>query len=72
MGAKHYIPMTDGCRDALIAMCILWLLVAGVIFLRVLGRYRGIGIGGDDILVVVAFVSSQNTDIMTELSSLPR
>ena len=59
MGAEYYIPMTSGTRDALIGMCILWLVVAGVIFFRVLARYRGIGVGGDDILAVVALVRHQ-------------
>lgn len=49
--------MTASARDSLIAICVLWVLVTVVVFLRLLGRHRGFGIGADDILSVVALVS---------------
>ncbi|KAL1959778.1 hypothetical protein VTO42DRAFT_1364 [Malbranchea cinnamomea] len=59
--ARQYIPMTKSARDSLIAICILWVLVGTVVFLRLLGRYRGVGIGADDILSVIAFALATST-----------
>ena len=53
---RQYIPMVDKARDSLIAISFLWLLFATVVFFRLLGRFRGIGIGVDDILALVALV----------------
>lgn len=58
MGSQ-YIPMTGSARDALIAVAVLWVLFAVVVFLRLLGRHRGSGIWGDDILSLAALVSSK-------------
>ncbi|KAK1523006.1 hypothetical protein CABS01_16471 [Colletotrichum abscissum] len=49
-----YIPMTTSARDSLIAICFLWAVFAAVVFARLWGRYRGIGVGGDDILALAA------------------
>lgn len=56
--SREYIPMTDPARDALIAVSFLWALFVGVVYLRLLGRSQGAGIGADDILSVFACVSS--------------
>ncbi|KAF2712347.1 hypothetical protein K504DRAFT_531460 [Pleomassaria siparia CBS 279.74] len=55
------VPMTRSGRDSLIAMSILWLIVAIVVGLRIHARYQGPGIGLDDILSVVAAVLSGST-----------
>ncbi|KAF6843351.1 integral membrane protein [Colletotrichum musicola] len=57
----QYIPMTTSARDALIAISFLWVLFAAVVFARLWGRYRGIGISGDDILALVACLLSGST-----------
>ncbi|KAI0482608.1 hypothetical protein GGR56DRAFT_197644 [Xylariaceae sp. FL0804] len=56
-----YIPMTDPARMSLIAISVLWAVGAIVVFLRVLGRWRGVGIGVDDVLAVVALAFSGTT-----------
>ncbi|GKT54356.1 hypothetical protein ColTof4_06500 [Colletotrichum tofieldiae] len=56
-----YIPMTTSARDSLIAICFLWVLFASVVAARVWGRFRGIGIGGDDVLALVACLLSGST-----------
>jgi len=48
--------MTSAARDALIGLSLLWVLFGVVVGLRLLGRKKGVGIGVDDILAVVAFV----------------
>ena len=48
--------MTNTARDALIGICILYAVNGVVVFFRLLGRVRGIGIGADDFLAVGAFV----------------
>ncbi|KAF4459441.1 integral membrane [Fusarium albosuccineum] len=53
---REYIPMVPKARDALIAISFLWVIFAIVVFLRLLGRIRGIGLGVDDILAAVALV----------------
>ncbi|CAM1503629.1 Fc.00g012200.m01.CDS01 [Cosmosporella sp. VM-42] len=58
---RQYIPMVGKARDSLIAISFLWLLFATVVFFRLLGRFRGIGIGVDDILALVALILSGST-----------
>ncbi|KAF2642279.1 hypothetical protein P280DRAFT_540077 [Massarina eburnea CBS 473.64] len=53
------IPMTDSGRDSLIIESLLWLLFVVVVGLRIYARYRGPGLGLDDLLSAVAAV---NTD----------
>jgi len=48
--------MTESARDALIGLALLWVLFGAVVGFRLLGRKRGVGIGVDDVLAVVAFV----------------
>jgi hypothetical protein len=62
MAAMMYIPMTDPARRALIAMSVLWVAFAIVVFFRWLGRIRGAGIGADDVLSLVALVSIEDTE----------
>lgn len=50
------LPMTASARSSMIAMCILWLLVATAVGFRIRGRFRGPGIGLDDCLSVAALV----------------
>lgn len=57
--ALQTLPMTGSARGSLIAICVLWALVAAVVFFRLLGRHRGVGIGLDDILAAVSFVRPQ-------------
>lgn len=54
--AREHIPMTETARDALIGICLLYAINGVVVFFRLLGRLRGIGIGVDDYLAVAAFV----------------
>ena len=54
--AREYIPMTGSARDSVIAIACLWVLFGVVVFFRLLGRIRGVGIGADDILALIAFV----------------
>ncbi|KAK4189410.1 hypothetical protein QBC35DRAFT_514007 [Podospora australis] len=61
MGGRVPIPMTDKGRDALIGISFLCALFGFVVFFRLLGRWRGIGFGLDDILAVVAFILSAST-----------
>ncbi|OHE96519.1 hypothetical protein CORC01_08117 [Colletotrichum orchidophilum] len=56
-----YIAMTTSARNSLIAICFLWAIFAAVVFARLWGRYRGIGIGGDDILALTACLLSGST-----------
>ncbi|KAM5349722.1 hypothetical protein ACJ41O_006227 [Fusarium nematophilum] len=58
---RQYIPMVGKARDSLIAISFLWILFATVVFFRLLGRFRGIGIGVDDILAFVALILSGST-----------
>lgn len=51
-----HIPMTDQARDALITISVLWVVFAIVVGLRWFGRFRGAGIGVDDVLSLVALV----------------
>lgn len=51
------IPMTGSARDSLIAISVLWVLFAVTVGFRLVGRIRGMGLGLDDILSVVALVS---------------
>ena len=62
MAAMMYVPMTDAVRRALIAMSVLWVAFAIVVFFRWLGRIRGAGIGADDILSLVALVSFEESE----------
>ncbi|KAF2133897.1 hypothetical protein P153DRAFT_419727 [Dothidotthia symphoricarpi CBS 119687] len=55
------LPMTDGARKTLIAISALWVVFAVVVILRVLGRFRGVGMGADDVLSMVALVLSGST-----------
>ncbi|KAF9878086.1 hypothetical protein CkaCkLH20_04662 [Colletotrichum karsti] len=57
----QYIPMTTSARDSLIAICVLWSVTAAVVVARLWGRFRGIGIGGDDILAAIACLLSGST-----------
>ena len=59
--------MTESARDSLIATSVLWVLFAITVGFRLLGRFRGIGLGLDDILSVVALVSNQATQVVAEL-----
>ncbi|KAI1342456.1 hypothetical protein F5Y15DRAFT_412963 [Xylariaceae sp. FL0016] len=56
-----YIPMTADARGALIAITVLWVVSAAVVFFRVLGRYTGVGIGADDVLATIALLLSAPT-----------
>ncbi|KAK3989319.1 hypothetical protein QBC44DRAFT_291130 [Cladorrhinum sp. PSN332] len=55
MASRISVPMTNSARDALIGISFLWAINGVVVFFRLLGRFRGIGIGLDDVLAVVAF-----------------
>ncbi|PSN62049.1 hypothetical protein BS50DRAFT_532882 [Corynespora cassiicola Philippines] len=55
------IPMTQSARDSLIAISVLWVLFAITVGFRVIGRFRGIGLGTDDILSISALVLSTST-----------
>ncbi|KAL0931545.1 uncharacterized protein CTRU02_214280 [Colletotrichum truncatum] len=57
----QYVPMTKGAQNSLIAISFLWVIFATVVFARLWGRFRGVGIGGDDILAVVACLLSCST-----------
>lgn len=50
--------MTTSARDSLIAIAVLWVLFGVVVFFRLLGRIRGIGVAADDVLALTAFVRS--------------
>lgn len=56
MAISMHIPMTDQARDALITISVLWVVFAVVVGLRLFGRFRGAGIGIDDVLSLVALV----------------
>lgn len=62
MADMMYVPMTDEARRALIAVSVLWVLFAVVVFFRWVGRIRGAGIGADDVLSLVALVSFEDTE----------
>lgn len=51
------IPMTDGARNSLIVIVLLWVMFAIAVVLRLVGRIRVMGLGLDDILSVIALVS---------------
>ncbi|KAF1347433.1 hypothetical protein EJ07DRAFT_169694 [Lizonia empirigonia] len=55
------IPMTRSARDSLIAISMLWAVFATTVSFRLAGRIRGIGLGLDDILSVVALFLSAST-----------
>lgn len=55
----EYLPMTQSARDALIAGSFLWFLFAITVGFRLLGRVRGIGLGADDVLSLIALVSKR-------------
>jgi hypothetical protein len=57
MAKSVHVPMTGGARDALIGTSVLLALFATTVFFRLLGRFRGVGIGVDDILSTLAMVS---------------
>jgi hypothetical protein len=57
----QYLPMTRSARDALIAGACLWVLFAITVGFRVYGRIKGIGLGSDDILSMVALVCKQHS-----------
>lgn len=48
--------MTGSAWDSLIAISVLWVLFAVTVGFRIVGRQRGMGIGADDILSVLALV----------------
>lgn len=62
------IPMTRSARDSLIAISMLWAVFATTVSFRLAGRIRGIGLGLDDILSVVALVRVRSKSAMTESS----
>ncbi|QDS70014.1 hypothetical protein FKW77_003597 [Venturia effusa] len=57
----EHIPMTGSARDSLIAISVLWAVFAVIVGFRLAGRIRGMGLGSDDILSVVALVLSGST-----------
>lgn len=59
MAEVRHVDMTGQARDALIAISVLWILFAVVVFFRLLGRLRGAGIGPDDVLSCIALVSQR-------------
>jgi hypothetical protein len=59
MAEVRHVDMTKQARDALITIAVLWVLFAAVVFMRLLGRLRGAGIGPDDVLSCVALVCSR-------------
>ncbi|KAK4228583.1 hypothetical protein QBC38DRAFT_151112 [Podospora fimiseda] len=61
MTARVNFPITDGARDALIGISFLWAINGFVVFFRLLGRFRGVGIDVDDVLALVAFLISGAT-----------
>ncbi|KAK4176959.1 hypothetical protein QBC36DRAFT_141369 [Triangularia setosa] len=61
MGELIQLPMVDAARDSLIAISFLWVMFGLVVAGRIFARYRGIGIGPDDILAVVAFFLTGST-----------
>lgn len=58
--AREEIPMTASARDSLIAIAVLWVAFGIVVGFRLVGRFRGAGVGADDILSFFAFVSLQS------------
>ncbi|KAK4196581.1 hypothetical protein QBC40DRAFT_287048 [Triangularia verruculosa] len=52
---RIHLPMVKRARDAMIAISILWVVFGFILAGRMFARHRGIGIGLDDILAVVAF-----------------
>lgn len=53
--------MTGSARDSLIAISVLWVLFAVTVGFRLLGRVRGMGLGADDLLSVIALVGQSST-----------
>lgn len=70
MATSLYVPMTGEARDALIAICVLWILFAATVFFRMLGRIRGAGVGADDVLSLIALVSCVQCIYLTGAMSL--
>lgn len=56
MAEVKHVGMTRQARDALITIAVLWVIFAAVVFMRLIGRLRGAGIGPDDVLSCVALV----------------
>ena len=56
MAEVKHVGMTRQARDALITIAVLWVIFAAVVFMRLVGRLRGAGIGPDDVLSCVALV----------------
>lgn len=56
MVATMYLVITDKARNSLIAISVLWCLFVIVLAFRLRGRWRGPGLGLDDILSAIAFV----------------
>lgn len=65
MAQAEYIAMTRQARDSLIAIAVLWVICAAVVFFRLMGRVRGAGIGPDDVLSCVALVRPSSIPILT-------
>lgn len=65
MAQAEYIAMTRQARDSLIAIAVLWVICAAVVFFRLMGRVRGAGIGPDDVLSSVALVCPFRIPIRT-------
>lgn len=64
MAVPLHVPMTDVARDALIATAVLWVAFAIVVFLRLLGRFQGAGVGADDVLSLLALVCLEQCDMV--------
>ncbi|KAK0708014.1 hypothetical protein B0H67DRAFT_326060 [Lasiosphaeris hirsuta] len=54
MTGRVDIPMTGHARSAIVGICFLWVIFVVTMGFRLLGRHRGIGIGLDDALAVLA------------------
>ena len=65
MAQAEYIAMTRQARDSLIAIAVLWVICAAVVFFRLMGRVRGAGIGPDDVLSCVALVCLSSILVLT-------
>jgi len=56
-----FMGITAGARHSLIAISVLWCLFVVVLALRLRGRWRGPGLGLDDVLSAIAFVLTTST-----------